>query len=76
VAGPLPGMALTGLGLGLLLSVRRLARFERSHEVLLWARTDDGWLLGPRDRAGSWSSTGPAAGSVRPVVRPARAGRR
>ncbi|WP_377271018.1 hypothetical protein [Peterkaempfera sp. SMS 1(5)a] len=75
-AGPAAGMAVAGLGAGLLLSVRRLARWERSREVLFWASTDDGWLLGRRSATGPWSSTGPAAGRVRPVVRPAGSARR
>ncbi len=74
--GPAAGMAVAGLGAGLLLSVRRLARWERGREVLLWASTDDGWLLGRRSATGPWSSTGPAAGRVRPVVRPAGGARR
>ncbi|MFJ6214547.1 hypothetical protein ACIQGZ_14615 [Streptomyces sp. NPDC092296] len=75
-AGPAAGLGVAGLGVGLLLSVRRLVRWERAHEVLLWARTDDGWLLGRRGATGAWSSTGPAAGRVRPVVHPVRVGRR
>lgn len=74
--GPAPGAAAAGLGVGLLLSVWRLARWEHAHEVRLWARADAGWLLGRRSKAGPWSSTGPAAGSVRPVVHPVNATRR
>jgi hypothetical protein len=45
------------------------AHWERTHETLLWARTEDGRLLGRRSRIGSLALTGPAAGYVRPVVR-------
>jgi hypothetical protein len=76
VAGPAAGLAVTGLGLGLLLSVWRLSRWQRSHELLLWVPTDAGWLLGRGRNPAPWSTTGPAAGSVRPVVHPAGAARR
>ena len=72
VAGPAAGMLVLGYGLGLLLAVRLLARWERRSQTLLWARTEDGRLLGRRSRISEFAFTGPAAGNVRPVVRAAR----
>lgn len=69
VGAPAAGMLVFGYGLGLQLAVWLLARWERKHETLLWARTEDGRLLGRRSRIGAFASTGPAAGLVRPVVR-------
>jgi hypothetical protein len=75
VAGPALGMLVAGLGLGVLCSVGLQLRRERRTETLTWARTEDGRLLGRRAGIGSFASTGPAAGRVRPVVRPAGARR-
>jgi hypothetical protein len=69
VAGSAAGMLVLGYGFGLQLAVWLLARWERKNETLLWARTEDGRLLGRRSRIGALASTGPAAGYVRPVVR-------
>ncbi|MFC1414674.1 hypothetical protein ACEZCY_36285 [Streptacidiphilus sp. N1-12] len=69
-AGPAAGMLVFGYGFGLFCATRLQARWERSHETLLWARTEDGRLLGRRSRIGAFAGTGPAAGQVRrPVVR-------
>jgi hypothetical protein len=69
VAGPAAGLLVLGYGVGLQLAVWLQAHWERTHETLLWARTEDGRLLGRRSRIGSLALTGPAAGYVRPVVR-------
>lgn len=69
VAGSAAGMLVLGYGFGLQLAVWSQARWERVHETLLWARTEDGRLLGRRGRIGELAFTGPAAGNVRPVVR-------
>ncbi|QMU75277.1 hypothetical protein GXW83_05385 [Streptacidiphilus sp. PB12-B1b] len=69
VAGPAAGLLVFGYGFGMQLAVWSQARWERAHETLLWARTEDGRLLGRRSRIGELAFTGPAAGYVRPVVR-------
>lgn len=76
VAGPAAGLLVFGYGLGVLLNAWRLARYERSHELLLWAATDDGRLLRRRSRLTPFTQTGPAADKVRPVVRGAAPTRR
>ncbi len=75
LAGPAAGLLVLGYGVGLQFAVWLQARWEHGHETLLWARTEDGRLLGRRSRIGAFASTGPAAGSVRPVVRGAAARR-
>jgi len=72
VAGSAAGEAVLGYGVGVQASALLLARWERKHETLLWARTEDGRLLGRRSRISDFAFTGPAAGNVRPVVRAAR----
>ena len=67
--GPAAGMLVLGYGVGLQLAVWLLARWERRRERVLWARTEDGRLLGRRSRIGEFAFTGPAGGTVRPVVR-------
>jgi len=69
LGGPAAGLAALGYGVGVELAVWRLARWERRNEKLLWARTEDGRLLGRRSRIGGFAFTGPAAGTVRPVVK-------
>ena len=68
VAGPAAGLGVLGYGVGLQLSVLLLARWERREEKLLWARTDDGRLLGRRGTVGEFVTTGPSAGNVKAVV--------
>jgi hypothetical protein len=72
-AGPALGMFVFGLGLGVLIATALQARRERRTETLTWSRTEDGRLLGRRTKIGAFATTGPAAGKVRPVVRPAGA---
>ena len=72
VAGSAAGMLVLGYGVGLQVACLLLARWERRQEMLLWARTEDGRLLGRRSRISDFAFTGPAAGNVRPVVRAAR----
>ncbi len=68
--GPAAGMLVFGYGFGLFCATRLLARWERRHETLVWARTEDGRLLGRRGRIAPFAATGPAAGQVRrPVVK-------
>ncbi|MBC3842595.1 hypothetical protein GXW82_27695 [Streptacidiphilus sp. 4-A2] len=74
VAGPAAGLLVLGYGVGVQSAAGLLARWERAHETLLWARTEDGRLLGRRGRISDFAFTGPAAGNVGPVVR--RAARR
>jgi hypothetical protein len=69
LGGPAAGLLVLGYGSGLLLAVGLLARWERGNETLVWARTEDGRLLGRRRGIAAFASTGPAAGKVRPVVR-------
>jgi hypothetical protein len=70
VGGPAAGLLVLGYGFGLFCATRLQARWERSHETLLWARTEDGRLLSRRGRIGAFVWTGPAAGQVRrPVVK-------
>jgi len=68
LGGPAAGLLVLGYGLGLLLAAALLARWERAHRTVLWARTEDGRLFGRRSRIGAFATTGPAAGQVRPVV--------
>ena len=72
VAGSAAGMLVLGYGVGLQVACLLLARWERRSQTLLWARTEDGRLLGRRSRISEFAFTGPAAGNVRPVVRAAR----
>ena len=69
LGGPAAGLLVLGYGFGVQLAVWLLARWERTHETLVWARTEDSRLLGRRSRIGAFATTGPAAGLVRPVVR-------
>lgn len=69
LAGPAAGMLVFGLGLGIQGAIWLSARWEHKHETLVWARTEDGRLLGRRSRIAPFATTGPAAGQVRPVVR-------
>ncbi|MFC1416993.1 hypothetical protein [Streptacidiphilus cavernicola] len=70
LGGPAAGMLVLGYGVGLFCATQLLARWERGHETLVWARTEDGRLLGRRSRIAPFSATGPAAGQVRrPVVK-------
>ena len=72
VAGSAAGMLVLGYGVGLFLAALLLTRWEHQQQTLLWARTEDGRLLGRRSRINGFAFTGPAAGNVRPVVRAAR----
>jgi hypothetical protein len=76
LGGAAAGLLVFGYGLGMQCAVWLMARREQVTETLVWARTEDGRLLGRRSRIAPFATTGPAAGQVRhPVVRGAAARR-
>jgi len=69
-AGPALGLLVLGLGLGTAFRAWRIGRQDRAAGRALWCAVADGrLLLTRRARLSGFTVTGPAAGTVRPLVR-------